>query len=78
MVIAVDSAGNSYHAGTFHGTLTLGNQTFSQTSVSGYPWDGTGISDAYVGKLLSNGTWDWVSMSWPIRSAYDCRRHRGR
>ena len=62
MVIAVDSAGNSYHAGTFHGTLTLGNQTFSQTSVSGYPWDGTGISDAYVGKLLSNGTWDWVSI----------------
>jgi hypothetical protein len=48
--IAVDAAGNSYVAGTFRGTLQLGNFSFTST----------GILDVFVEKLDTNGDVLWA------------------
>jgi hypothetical protein len=49
-VIAVDAAGNSYVAGTFRGTLQLGNFTITST----------GVLDVFVEKLDTNGNVLWL------------------
>jgi hypothetical protein len=48
--IAVDSAGNSYVAGTFRATVQLGNFTLTST----------GVLDVFVEKLDTNGNALWV------------------
>lgn len=47
--IAVDSNGNAYTSGTFSGTATFGNQTFTSNGF-----------DIFVSKLDSSGNWQWT------------------
>ena len=59
--IATDPDGNTIVAGMFHGTLTFGGTTLTNTDTDTPPYGSlTNVYDIFVAKLLRNGTWEWA------------------